>query len=120
MKLGDVVRLEKVFGKMLKIPMTMAKAKKVSKGLKPFFEEIKDFNDVRLKGAQKYVTKGKDFIGPEDEGFENFMKELDELVSQEIGLDFDSFDEDDFKDLVVTPIEMQSIENIGLFKVKEA
>ena len=81
MKLGDVVRLERVYGAMEGTLMTMAKAKKFDLNMAPLKAEIESFRAARAKGSEKYLTKGETQITPEHKDFQKFVLELEKYTS---------------------------------------
>lgn len=130
MKMSDIVVLKPTLDKLLDFTFpTMKQTYKVSKFLKIMGRELEVFEDERIKLVKKYgIDDGQGNYSVKPECFDDFNRDLNELLLVDVNTDFTTFDDirnlgistDDFiddeikpssKENMLTPIDLMGLDS---------
>lgn len=86
-KLSDVVAAGESIQRFMGLKLPFKLAYRVQKIARKVLAEIEDFDNTRIEVVKKYINEGESFVPPEKQ--EEFRKELNEVLEEEIDLNIE-------------------------------
>ena len=118
LKLSDISLMSPALTNLIKqedVKLPVRTSFKLSKIIKTLSNELSSVEETKIKLFKKYGSQNEDGqlqILPETEEHENFIRELGELMSEEVDLDIKPISIDDLGDINISVKDMLALSHI--------
>jgi len=123
-KLAQIKTIEEPLAKLADKELNVRISYRLGKLLKVIGKELQELETNRIKLIKKYGTpkddaKGQQEYKIEDDNKDKFIKDFNELLQEEIKVDFSPICLDQLKDIKLTPVDVMRLEGIIIIDNKK-